>query len=310
MKENTTKQPKIVSIVMVFKQTKSTILKTKIPCKKELNPCRLPGCEWLDGFLCPRSLPIGFKCGFSSGGGNCCCTGCTTGCGGGGGGGEVEWFDDGDSEGVRECPPLKDSCDEACEREAGKNRSIGVPSKILLGEVATVVTTRSPPACCSFEPGCSFHIIGLRWVATCDSKLFSVEWRVAATEFETAVDDRALVGEVRARKGLLLPIGLGNELRSAVEPLVLVEEEKMVVLIVVMILWMLLISLESRRVTSTDCDETRTDVVVIVCLCAVANGVCDTPFCLPTMPPSFFQETPFVLLTSFVILLIREGVDI
>lgn len=134
---------------------------------------------------------------------------------------------------------------------------------------------------------------------------------MAATEFETAVDDRALVGEVRPRKGRLLPIGLGSE-RSAVEllPLVVVEEEKMVVLIVVMILWMFFISLESRRVTSTDCDETRMDVVVIVCLCEAADGIDGASFSLPaTEPPSFFQEVPFVLLTSFVILFVRESVD-
>lgn len=79
----------------------------------------------------------------------------------------------------------------------------------LVGDDVTTDSTVSPPKC-SLLPLWSFHIIGLRCVATWESSEVSVECSVDATESSTLVDESADVGITGCRGGRLLPMGLGR----------------------------------------------------------------------------------------------------
>ena len=82
----------------------------------------------------------------------------------------------------------------------------------LVGDDVTTDNTVSPPPKCSLLPLWSFHIMGLRCVATWERSEVRVECSVDATESSTAVDERADVGITGCRGGRLLPIGLGRGL--------------------------------------------------------------------------------------------------
>lgn len=142
------------------------------------------------GFLCPLSLPIGFKWGLSSGAG------------------DIEWFDVGDRDGVREWPMNAESCDDPCDNSLLVNLSDGTPLRADIGDDETDVTT----VLLSLRPGLSFQIIGLLCVATWERRLVKVECSVAVIESVTPVEDNAKLGSVWECRGLLLPIGCGSGL--------------------------------------------------------------------------------------------------